>query len=98
MCNSVETGGCGNASWLRNRESWIQNGNTKSYLRIAASHLFASFCVGNQRVTLCFTSSPCGRRNCDHWQHRFCCLAVTTILGHVSAVGEQEIDSLGTIH
>ena len=55
MSDRVEPGNRGDASWLRNSKSRIEQCNAKRSFRIAASHLDVGLRVGDQRVTLCFT-------------------------------------------
>src|SRR5262245_48900081 len=54
--------------------------------------------VGDQRVTLTFTSGARGRRYRNHRQHWLSCLAVAAIIRHTTTVSQQKIDALGAVH
>src|SRR5688572_1268419 len=98
MRDRVESRSRGDAARLRNRQRRIEYRDAKSSLRIAAGHFDMTVRRGNQRVTLRLASGAGSGWNRDHRQHRFCRFAVTAIVLHAAAVGENEIDALGAIH
>src|SRR6185369_3877154 len=98
VCNRVETGSRRNTPRLRNRESRIEERDAKRCFWIATRHLRMCLGVGNQRVTLSFTSGAGGGRYRNHRQHRLSRLSVAAIVRHAATVGQQKIDALGAVH
>src|ERR1044072_6873897 len=75
----------------------VENGDSKCCLCISARHLHMSLSVRDQSVRLSFAARSGGGRNPYHRQHRFQSLAEPPVIPNNSAVGQQEVDTLGAV-
>ncbi len=79
------------------RELGIENRDLHRRRRIAARHLHMRRGIGDDGIALRLAPGAGGRRNADHRQQRCVRLAVSTVVGHRAAVGQQEVDALGAV-
>src|SRR5579875_1771650 len=98
MRQSVDTGDSCNGTWLRDGDFRIENSDTEGSFAVAASHLQVCFLISDQGERLGLAAGASCGRHADRRQHRLSCFAKTCIIGHLPAVGEQEVDALGRIH
>ena len=98
MRDGVESRGGGHVGRLRQGQLRIEHCDPERRRRVAARHLDAGRGVGHHRVALRFAAGAGGRRDADHRQQRPRRLAVSPIVFHPAAVGEQKVDALGAVH
>ena len=95
--NGIESCRGRHLSRLGKRQRRIQQDHPKRSLGIPASHLLMGIRVGNERVALSLAPGAGRGGNADHGQHIPGGLAVSPVVLHAAAVGQQKVDALGAI-
>ena len=87
-----------------NKARFVSNGsgvNLPTELKTKAWYDYPDglqFLVGDQGIRLPLTAGACCRRHTDGRQHRLFGLAEPLVVGHLAAVGQQEVGALGAVH
>ena len=98
MRNRVDAGDGADARRLGDRHFGVEDGGTERGLAVAAGHFQVALLVGDQRVGLGLAAGAGGGGHGDGRQHRLGGLAEAAVVGHLAAVGQDEVDALGTVH
>ena len=98
MGEGVDTGVGAHALGDAGQHVWVEDGDVEARFAVAAGHFGIRVGAGNQGVGLGLAArSGCGG-DADGRQHGLGGFAVTLVVLHLAAVGEQEIDALGAVH
>ena len=97
MSDTIEAGVGDDFAGLGSGEGGIKNRHLRGRFFVAACHFLVGLGIGDKGVGLHFTAGSGGGGHRDHGQHGFGRLAVSPVILHTSAVGEQEIAGPGRV-
>ena len=83
---------------LRDGHFRVEDGDAEGGLAVAAGHFQVRLLVGDQGERLGLAAGAGRGRHADGRQHRLGRLAEALVVGHLAAVGQQEVDALGAVH
>ena len=98
MRDGVDAGAGGDVARLREGQFRVEDGDFRGGFGVAASHLFVSLGVGDQRERLALAAGAGGGRDDDERQHLTLGQADAPVVLHPATVGQQEVCALGRVH
>ncbi len=97
VSNRVDTSRGGHHGRCRNRQLRIEEGHAEGRRWVAARHLHPGLRICDDAVALRLAPRAGCRRDPDHRQQRRPGPAEPAVVGHLAAVGQQEVDALRAI-